>query len=539
MFNKINTMLRIISICVLSITGLALSGNEISSTLTHATVYLKGAALRHTAQTTLKSGRQEVVISDLTQHMVPPSLRLKGFGQLTIHSVQHRYNNLRDPKISKRVLVWKDSLTLINDKISEIDDKMWVLESEKSMILASKNTVHDNGNGQSTLELQKKSDFYRTRLTDILQQQSKLKKSKSVFSETQQALKRQIAEAGGRQKRVSEIVIDIESTGGSARFEFSYLVHQAGWVPEYDLRIDKVGEEVEVVYQAAIHQNTGYDWEGIQLSLSTNKPFQNTTKPELQTWALNFIQPLTRPSSQSNRQYSMSKDEAAGATTAPMALSSEDLDDASYIATTSTEAETGMYFDLTDKQRVPHSSKSLTYRITTYKVSASYKHFASPKLSRDVFLLARVYNWETLNLVPGKARIFFENSYVGETFINSQQIGDTLDMSLGIDPGIVLDRKRIKDFSETKILNNTKRETLAIEVKLRNTKSREIQIRLEDQIPVSSNSEIEVELREANGGRLNPSTGMLTWDRKIQPGESLTVQFIYVVKYPKDKKINL
>jgi uncharacterized protein (TIGR02231 family) len=230
--------------------------------------------------------------------------------------------------------------------------------------------------------------------------------------------------------------------------------------------------------------------------------------------------------------------EGVAAMQAPIA-NDDELMPASFSGAAAIETETGIFFELAEIQTVATGNNRQTFRISTHEIPAQYRHYAAPKVSRDVYLLARVYDWGKLNLIAGKARIFYDNTYVGETYINPKQTTDTLDLSLGIDPGIAIERTRIKDYSEVKTLNNHKRETLALQIKVRNSRSKEISLLLEDQVPISSNNEIEVELKETTGGIFDEQTGKLSWQFNIKPEETVVKKLTYSVKYPKDRIINL
>ena len=84
-----------------------------------------------------------------------------------------------------------------------------------------------------------------------------------------------------------------------------------------------------------------------------------------------------------------------------------------------------------------------------------------------------------------------------------------------------------------------KRESHAWDISVRNTKAEAITITIEDQVPVSQNSQIEVSNIVADGASRNAVTGMLRWELKIQPNETRKVGLRYDVKYPKDRKLNL
>ena len=66
-----------------------------------------------------------------------------------------------------------------------------------------------------------------------------------------------------------------------------------------------------------------------------------------------------------------------------------------------------------------------------------------------------------------------------------------------------------------------------------NTKQQAVTIEIEDQIPVSQEGNIEVEVEELSGGTLDTESGKVTWNITLQPGESMSKQVRFSVKYPK------
>lgn len=151
--------------------------------------------------------------------------------------------------------------------------------------------------------------------------------------------------------------------------------------------------------------------------------------------------------------------------------------------------------------------------------------------------MARATGWEDLNLLPGEANIFFEGTFVGKTYIDPNNINDTLSISLGRDKRIVVKRQQLKDLTTRKAIGINIREQQSWEISVRNTKSESISITIEDQIPIPKNSQIELGLVDVGGARTESNTGKLTWQLDVPPGETKKVMFKYEVKYPKDKKI--
>jgi uncharacterized protein (TIGR02231 family) len=152
--------------------------------------------------------------------------------------------------------------------------------------------------------------------------------------------------------------------------------------------------------------------------------------------------------------------------------------------------------------------------------------------------MGRLSAWEDLQILPGSARIYFDGAYVGETLLGSQSNTDTLDINLGRDRSLVISRKKVKDKTRVRTLENEKIETRTIELLVRNTKSQSILMNLEDQIPVSQNpNEIKVSLVDADGANLDEVSGILRWKIKLSAKETKKISFTYEVRYPKNKTI--
>ena len=56
---------------------------------------------------------------------------------------------------------------------------------------------------------------------------------------------------------------------------------------------------------------------------------------------------------------------------------------------------------------------------------AKYEYQTIPRLDNDAFLVARIHDWEQYDLLPGEAAIYFENTYVGKSMLDVQNVRDT------------------------------------------------------------------------------------------------------------------
>jgi hypothetical protein len=62
---------------------------------------------------------------------------------------------------------------------------------------------------------------------------------------------------------------------------------------------------------------------------------------------------------------------------------------------------------------------------------------------------------------------------------------------------------------------------------------------IEDQIPLSTDKDIEISKIEISNATYEENTGKLIWKMKLNTGDSKTFKLVYSVKYPKDKTLNL
>jgi hypothetical protein len=191
----------------------------------------------------------------------------------------------------------------------------------------------------------------------------------------------------------------------------------------------------------------------------------------------------------------------------------------------------------------PYSIKSNGERtlvdLKTYEIPAAYRYTAIPKLDKDAFLLAEISNWSQYNLLEGESNLYFEEGFVGRSILNPAALQDTLQISMGRDRSIVMQREKVDQYSRKRSVGSNITESRGYEISLKNNKSQAVTLQLKDQIPVSVNSNITVTTGELSGGTLDPLTGIVTWEITLPPGGQQKLSLRYEVKYPKSERIIL
>ena len=525
-------------------------------------VYLQNAQINATAEVSLVPGMYNIVLEDLSQYLDENSVQIKGDADFTILSVVTKKNYLGDEKKDPKLKTLEDSIEVMNGKLFAVKNQIDALNEELVMIIANKSIAGDN-TGVSTIELEKMANFYRVRILEIRNKLTENEKKQAKLREKNTALQNQLVQLKNQQTKVySEITLAIKcNTTSKSKIQLSYMVTNAGWAPFYDIKSESLTEPITILSKANVYQNTGEDWKSVKLSLSTGNPNNNNTKPVLNPYTL----VLNNPDQLYRKGYSKSielqnsntiaisgvpsayGDAEAGAVNirGGRSDSNETFIDGVKVQsskaanyTNNTENQTNNIFEISIPYNIPSDGKEYVVAIQEYKAPAVYSYSAIPKLDKDAFLLANLINWDQTGLLPGEANLFNEGTFVGKSYFETRVTNDTIPVSLGREKNIILDRKKVKSFTEKNFTGGTKKTTLEFEIMVRNKKKAEVEITIEDQIPLSNTEEVTIELINGSNATYVKETGKLKWIIKLKPSESNTLKFGYIIKYPKKYNIS-
>ena len=326
----------------------------------------------------------------------------------------------------------------------------------------------------------------------------------------------------------------MNEVAGNVPLEISYLTNSATWAPFYDLRANSIASPIDMMYKAQVTQSTGIDWKNVKLTLSSGLPNQNNQAPLLQAWFLRYgyVQDYRQNAAPINE---LQEVVVQGITTKKDKVM---IRGSVSNFTAITENQLNISFDIDIPYDILSNGKKHSVALKEIKLPATYKYYAAPTADKEAFLLAEISDYSKYNLLKGEANIIFEGMYVGKTFVDPNQTSDTLNLSMGRDKKISIKREKVVDKSGTKFLSANKVQTFTFETTVRNNKKEAIQLTLKDQYPLSTDKEIEIELKQSDNAKVNAETGILTWDLNLKPNETRKIRISYTVKYPKNKIID-
>lgn len=558
---------------IICLTGISFFSNAleeeiVKSTISNVTVYSQGAQIFRKANFTVKTGVSQIIIENVSHYLDAKSIQVKANGNIIILDTKFSMYYPKPEEISLEGLPLKirldiqrleDSLEIMNFDLQTIQNEIDVLSSTKS-ILSNNGAVKGQGKVNDSIALLKETiEYYTIKMNELNIKLGNLNRKKSSKIKERDAMNSRLVKLRNYQSNnnlnpkssdpVPRIIVTVQATApATGKLDVSYLVAQAGWVPLYDLRSEIASGQVNLNYKAQVFQNTGEKWENVRLTISTNNPYQNKTKPTLHPWYVDYTsykQMYATPNVTNNMQTGIVYDKKAAKETEYRADSEDRNNYESTEALTSNQFVTmvnqtiSAEFIIDLPYTIDSNNEQHMVLISNTDLKANYKYYTVPKADKSAYLVAQISKLEELQLVPAKAAIFFDGSYIGETYLDPTSLDDTLNLSLGKDPNIIVKRTYLKEDTKEKIVGSSIEKTYSYLIEVKNQKATNIDIVIQDQLPITQNGEIEITLIDSSKAKYNEITGLLEWNAKIKPKQSELLKFTYKVKYNKDKQLYL
>ncbi len=522
--------------------------------------YGYGAELTHSAKLTVTKDTRYIIIDKISKELDLNSLQISCPENISLLSQQFSIYSAPKPKYEESDLMKriKDSIEKKQILVSVIQNNISIYEATLAATgKLIESTIATSGNKTSlTAEVLKLIEFYNTKIEQNKNLIFEKGLAKAAVQKEITALNDRLTAAtvvananytaeNPKQSSYGRVVLQVICrTAQAADINLSYYTKNAGWQPLYDIRVDTKTNAMKLVYKASVIQNTGIDWEQAKLSLSTGTPNFTTTAPLFSAWYLKYYAP------ELYKKYDNLTVTNSIPTMSALTRAKVSADDMGYTMSESTVVPSTLQ-DYTNMRQgllntifeidLPYdiASNGLPHNINIKeeKLSSSLKNYAVPKLDPEAYLLAELTDWQNLDLIPGNANIIMDDTYIGKSFIDPNSTADTLNLSLGKDKRVAVKRLLIKDDNTTKNRDNNIKQTFTYEITVKNNKTKDVDMILKDQFPLSNIKEIEIELKEDGGAVVNNELGVLTWSVVLKPGEIRKFRFAYTVKYPKDKKI--
>ncbi len=346
------------------------------------------------------------------------------------------------------------------------------------------------------------------------------------------ALDREIqAKQGMSEVDSATVTVELESEedGAEIGLELSYLVADASWEPGYDVRVR--GEDVTVTWYGQITQHTGEDWPECELALSTARPANTVVVPELEPWFLDRVRP---PVPMARAAYGGASPAGGGIPEAVMDSYQAPAPAMASRTATAEQGTTAVTYRPGRPVAVPSGAHGHRTTLAQLDLTAKLGYLTAPAHSTEAYLRATVVNTSEHTLRPGKASVFHETEFVGTTRLDVWAPGEELELALGVDDRIRVDRELSHRSASKATLSGVRKREAAYHTTIINHSPREAVVTVLDQAPVSRDEAIKVhEVRTVPEPVERTELGEITWRLTLAPGAKGVVTLGYRVDVAK------
>ena len=516
---------------------------DAASAVEAVTVYPDGASVTRVVAVDIPAGDNTVVLKDFPLTLDASSLRVEGEAdaRLTIGAVDTRPPRAAPPvnlpELDKRLEALKDQRVNLEDAITAANARRKFAERFAETSPAG---IGDKGEARPIAE-------WRAAFTAVSEEVAIADAAIREAERKQRDIDREIArlESDRTIKPPSKFEVRIDLAAGApakAILRVTYAVRNARWAPLYDARLDTGARDrkpaLELVRRAEITQSTGEDWSNVALAVSTVRTARGGSAPELESLIVQYPQP-PRPLAQSTVS-----DVARLRSFAPAAPAAEPV--AKRIDEQQAAAEVGgfqMMFRIPGRVSIAAGEGARSLLVSTATVAPDLTIRSAPVRDPSAFLEASFKQAEDAPLLPGRIAIYRDGVFVGRGQMAAAGKDETVRLGFGADDKVKIERAVVKrnEGSAGLIVTTSKTDERAFKTSVRNGHDFAIKIAIEDQLPVSENDDIQVEMLPSTtpptATNVHDRRGVLAWAFEAKPGEVRDISFAWRVRWPKDKGV--
>jgi uncharacterized protein (TIGR02231 family) len=522
----------------------------VSSRITAVTVYPDRALTSRAAFLNLKPGNYLLTFDGLPTLIQDDSVRVEGKGSAgaTIVGLEVKRVFLEQSG-EKRAQELDEEIRALEQRYGVLDAKRAGLASQKAFFESIRVAWGDRISKElaigrpTSAELQDAAGLIGMGVTKVEEQTLAIETEKKGIKDKIEALRRQRDESTGSQQKetkVVEVMLDV-AREGSLTLTLATVIPQAGWVPSYDVRLAADAKTAELSFRAMVRQQTGEDWNNIDLTLSTARPAAGGAPPELYPWRIAFPRP--QPIMESRIGYgavaaapSKIKQVERGGL---MVMESATADEgpAAFETARVSDEQSSIAFHISRPLDIPADGSQHGSIVAIEQLPVTMEFLAVPKLSPLVFLKSEIVNQAAYPLLPGKVNTFAGNTYTGSSYLKKVAAGEKFDLFFGADDQVTVKRAELKQHKEAGLFGNN-RVSYRYRIELTNFHKEPVTVTLRDQLPLPGDEEIKVSLDDPSAKPDEVGTdGRVTWKAQLKAGEKKDLTFGIQVEYPKDREV--
>lgn len=268
-----------------------------TSKISHVTIYPDSALVTREVDVAAGNGLQELVINPMPEATITSSLYSESTEGIRVLTTRFRMRPVKEDtreevrKLEEEIRKIQMDGRKIQADIKHIGDQNTYASKLENFTTASTTHAAEKGKLESdnVIALSKYLMEGRSeRSKQLVALNEQLLLNTEALDYANRKL-RSITTTTSKIERDAVIVID-KVNAAVGKVKLNYLVSSASWKPQYKFRAGKTSKDPVIIeYLAAVMQQTGEDWERVNITLSTAQPMLNAAPPDLHALAVNVV----------------------------------------------------------------------------------------------------------------------------------------------------------------------------------------------------------------------------------------------------------
>lgn len=500
------------------------------------TVYASSASITRSGEVAIPAGASTLILEDLPGWVNPSLLRLTisdsgvQFSNLQIQeSYQEEDGNSRANELRGQLQTLQDQRQVIDDRIATAQSELRLLDNLTGGDAGSRPAV--TGDELATLITVMSENATQAR-ERIRSANIELRGLDQQIEEVQF----QLNQVAGNRRSNSRVRINLQSDNAvSTNVTVTYPQGDVSWGWLYEARLDTASRRLSLFRQAAISQGTGADWRDVTMTLSTATPRSNPATPELQPQFVDN-QPQVRLSEPGPREV----EEVIVTGSAIRGTQGS----ASLGFTAATMVDTRYQVDYVIPGRVSLAAdrQPQVFPIDRTETQVELVSRAVPSRIPQAYLEARFdYGGET-PIQSARMQLYRDGALIGSAGVQQMLPGQSVRIPFGVDQRIEVARfDEQQESGSAGIFNRSDVRETRMRYEITSRHPQTVPVEVLDQIPVSRNEDIRVEIpRQATAADetdVGGQAGLMLWQLELEPQETATIRHYYDLRYPQGSNI--
>jgi uncharacterized protein (TIGR02231 family) len=197
---------------------------------------------------------------------------------------------------------------------------------------------------------------------------------------------------------------------------------------------------------------------------------------------------------------------------------------------------------ISDRQTIRSGAGDKRVSIDVQSFEPSLQVLTVPKFGQTAYLQAKFKLATGLLLLPGETSLYRDGVFVGHGSLPQLSGGEEHELGFGADDKVKVSFVNLgRKAGQTGLISTSMTDTQSYKTTITNLHSGQMSVRLLDQVPVSLNDQIKVDMASVyptpSQQDFHDKKGVLAWDFMLQPNEQKDVTFGYVVSWPVGKSV--